>query len=181
MIKKVSSVICVVLLLSCEKQEVNDTFPNARQLVLFQVEYINYAWGFSHSGFLIDSSGVVSLFKYPGDWHHPDSAGYISISDMEDNIRQLDTITFKINKNELLKNFSMLENISKGELIKPPYRAYDAGTTNFSGFLFDTNKQQYKHVLIKRIGDCPLENNSPEAEEVFHWLIGVCITKPLTK
>jgi len=99
MIKKVSSVICVVLLMSCEKQEVNDTFPNARQLVLFQVEYINYAWGFSHSGFLIDSSGVVSLFKYPGDWHHPDSAGYISISDMEDNIRQLDTITFRINKN----------------------------------------------------------------------------------
>jgi len=100
---------------------------------------------------------------------------------MEDNIRQLDTITFEIDKNELLKNFSMLENISKGELIKPSNRAYDAGTTDFSGFLFDTDKQQYKHVLIKRVGDCPLENNSPEAEEVFRWLLRVCTTKPLTK
>jgi hypothetical protein len=180
MIKKGFFVLCVLFLMSCKKQEVNDTFPNAHQLILFQVEYINYAWGFSHSGFLIDSSGIVTTFKYPKNWHHADSTGYISVSDMENNIRQLDTITFTISKNELLKNFSMLEKISKGKLIKPPYRAFDAGTTDFSGFLFDSNKQQYKHILIKRVGDCPIENNSPEAEEVFQWLLKVCIKKPLT-
>jgi hypothetical protein len=176
--KRVSLILCILLLISCEKQEVGDTFPNAHQLILFQVEYINYAWGFSHSGFLIDSSGVVTKFKYPLNWHHPDSTGYISVSEMEDNIRQLDTISFSVNKTAVLKYFSMLENISKGELIIPPYRAYDAGTTDFSGFLFDSNRQQYKHVLIKREGDRPIVNNSPEAEEVFQWLLKVCLIKP---
>ncbi len=179
MIKKGCIIFCTLLLLSCEEQEVNNINLNAQQLILFQVEYINYAWGYSHSGFLIDSSGVVIIFKYPKNWHYPDTTGYISVADMEDNILQLDTITFTVDKNELLKNYSLLENISKGTLIKPPYHSYDAGTTDFSGYLFDLDKNQYKHVLIKRIGDCPLENDSPEAEEVFQWLLRVCTNKPL--
>jgi len=76
-------------------------------------------------------------------------------------------------------NFWLRESVSRGTLIEPPYHAYDAGTTDFSGFLFDPDKNQYKHVLIKRVGDCPLENDSPEAEEVFQWLLKVCTHKPL--
>ena len=179
MTKKGFIIFCTLLLLSCEEQDIKNNYPNAQQLILFQVEYINYAWGFSHSGFLIDSSGVVATFNFPENWHYPDSTGYISVADMQDNILQLDTLTFTVDKNELLKSFSMLENISKGTLIEPPYFAYDAGTTDYSGFLFDPDKNQYKHVLIKRVGDCPLENDSPEAEEVFQWLRKVYLNKPL--
>lgn len=167
-----------MLLVSCEKQKDIDIFPNAHQLILFQIEYINHAWGFSHNGLLIDSSGVATFFEYPQNWNYPDSAGYLSESAMEDNINQLDTISSTIDKSEMLRYFSKLEKISKGELVIPAYRAFDAGKTDFSGFLYDSNKQQYKHVLIKRVGDFPIDNNSPEAEEVYHWLLKVYLTKP---
>ena len=47
----------VLSIMGCEK--LNDSYPNENQLVLFQVEYINYAWGYSHHGILIDSSGKM--------------------------------------------------------------------------------------------------------------------------
>jgi hypothetical protein len=181
MIKNIFFLLCVILLMSCEKQKGNEKFPNAHQLILFQIEYINHAWGFSHNGFLIDSSGVVTSFKYPHNWNYPDSTGYMGESAMEDNINQLDTISFTINKSEMLKYFDKLEKISDGELIVPAYRAYDAGKTDFSGFIYDSNKKQYKHVLIKRVGDFPIDNNSPEAEEVFRWLLRVYSTKPAVR
>lgn len=170
MIKQISFLLCVVLLTSCEKQKGDVTFPNANQKILFQVEYTNYAWGYSHNGFLIDSSGTITLFKYPQSWHNADLKGYISESDMEENIKQLDTISYTIDKSEVLKYFSLLEGILKGELSKPYNRMFDAGETDYSGFLYDQEKKQYKQVLIKRDGDWSIDNNSPDAEAVFHWL-----------
>ena len=162
---------CTALLLGCEKH--NESWPNANQLILFQVEYNNYAWGYDHRGIIIDSSGTVRSFTFPENWHHPDTEGYLSESDMNENIEQLDTGMFSIDKNELFKHFSKLQRISEGELSEPKNTANDAGETDFSGYLYDLSKKQYKHVLIKREGDWSIDNNAPDAEEVIRWLMKV--------
>jgi len=158
----------LLLLMGCEK--INDSYPNANQLVLFQVEYINYAWGYSHHGILIDSSGNVKYFKYPNNWRYPDTAGYITESDMNENIQQLDTVSFIIEKDTLLKYFSMLKGASEGQLSDPYNRMFDAGETIYSGYLYDSIIKKYKHVLIKQWGDWSIDNNSPEAEKIYRWL-----------
>jgi hypothetical protein len=158
----------VLSIMGCEK--INDSYPNENQLVLFQVEYINYAWGYSHHEILIDSSGNVRYFKYPNSWHQPDTAGYITESDMNENIQQLDSVSLTIENDILFKYFSILKGASEGHLSHLVNRMFDAGTTIYSGYLFDSIMKEYKHVLIKQWGDWSIENNSPEAEKIYRWL-----------
>ena len=42
---------------------------NEKQAMLFQVDYVNYAWGYQHNGFIIDNQGnskFMSNFGKPG-------------------------------------------------------------------------------------------------------------------
>ncbi len=166
---------CLALFSGCESifQKQQDVLKNADQLVLFQVEYNNWAWGHQHSGFFIDSSGLVRSFSLPKVWHYPDTAGYISESFMNENLSQADTSKFYINKNEMLEQFSKLGKISEGKLLKPVSRGADMGATSYSGYFYDAAGKLYKKVTIKIWGDWLIENSAPEAEEVYRWLTTV--------
>lgn len=162
-------IICLVLFIGCERNK--ESWPGPDQVVLFQVEYNNHAWGYQHSGIMIDSSGLVRSFSLPKNWHLPDSAGFLSESLMNENISQLNTGSFYVNKNELRDHFNKIWKISEGVLSKPKNTAYDSGETDYSGYLFDATNKRYKQVLIKRFGDWSVENSAPEAEDVYKWLL----------
>lgn len=160
--------ISILLLTGCEKE---DSFnPRLRQQVLFQIEYVNYAWGYQHSGIIIDSTGNVGYFKFPENWNSPDKLGYITESEMNENLRQLRDINYSVRRDTLLNYFSMVETASKGELTDPYNRMFDAGTTVYSGYLYYPTIKKYKQVLIKQWGDWSIDNQSPEAGEIFRWL-----------
>ncbi len=44
-----------LLITGCKKNVV----INEKQTMLFQVDYVNYAWGYQHTGFIIDNEGNV--------------------------------------------------------------------------------------------------------------------------
>ena len=166
---KVGYLFVFILFLSgCEKNDSSDFRLN--QLVLFQVEYVNYAWGYSHSGIVIDSTGNVGYFRLPENWHSPDSLGYISESDMNDNFRQLSDVNVTVTKDALHKYYGMLPDASRGKLSEPYNRMFDAGVTVYSGFLYLPSLKKYKQVLINQWGDWQIDNFSPEAGEIFKWL-----------
>lgn len=156
------------ILASCEKDDNLRPYPG--QLVLFQVEYLNHAWGYAHSGIVIDSAGNVGYFRLPENWHTPDSLGYISESEMNDNYRQLNDVPVTVTEDALLKHYGMLPDASQGKLSEPYNRMYDAGVTVYSGFLYFPSIRKYKQVLISQWGDWQIDNYSPEAEEILKWL-----------
>jgi hypothetical protein len=160
--------IFILFLSGCEKDDALQSHPD--QLVLFQVEYVNYAWGYSHSGIVIDSAGNVGYFRLPESWHTPDSLGYISESDMNDNFRPLKDVPVTVEKEALIKYYAMLPEASQGELSKTVNRMADDGATVYSGFLYLPSIKKYKQVLIRQWGDWEIENYSPDAEEIFKWL-----------
>ena len=166
---------CLVFLMACEKK--NDLFPNSNQLILFQAEYVNYAWGYNHNGFLLDSSGNVRPYKLPKNWHFPDSEGNISQADMNENIMKLDSVSFTIKKDLLLKYFNMLKGASEGKLSKPVNTMFDFGELTYSGFLYDSETGKYKQVLIRKEGDWTTENNSPEANDIYLWMKNIYYSK----
>jgi hypothetical protein len=170
---RICLILCITLFIGCEKllNQQQESWPIPNQLVLFQVEYNNFAWGYQHNGYLIDSSGLVRSFSLPKNWHLPDSLGFISETSMNENISQLDTGSFYVDKNELLENYSKIKKISEGVLSKPKSTGADLGETDYSGYVYDATNNRYKRVLIKRSGDWTTENSSPEAEEVYKWLI----------
>ncbi len=167
--KSIFLAILVILFHSCEKEKV--TFRSAHQLVLFQVEYINYAWGYSHNGIIIDSSGNAMHFNLPKNWHSSDTASYLSVAYLNENLQQCDTVSVTIKKDTMLKYFSMLPEVSEGLLSKPVNTAFDAGTTTFTGYLYDSSINKYKAVLVKRTGDWSISNSAPASEEIYRWLL----------
>ena len=55
----------VLLLPACSNEE----FPVPDdQEIFFEVNYVNYAWGFQNDGFLIDKMGRVRTFDKPKEW-----------------------------------------------------------------------------------------------------------------
>ena len=61
--------ILILFIPGCKK----DTSISERQSVLFQFEYINYAWGYQHQGFIIDNKGNVLTYNNPEGWNFPDN------------------------------------------------------------------------------------------------------------
>lgn len=171
--KKIIIYFPLILLLTISCEETNYNSPGINQLVLFQVEYINYAWGYSHGGIIIDSAGNAKRFSYPESWNYPDTAGYISESDMNENVKQLGKVSLKVEKDSLLRYFNMLEAASEGKLSDPYNRMFDAGETTYTGYFYFPLERKYKQILIKQWGDWEIDNNSKEAEAVFEWLSSV--------
>jgi len=52
-------------LTNCEKDNDGTDISMTNQRIYFQYDYINFAWGYQHSGWLIDSSGNVHCYNKP--------------------------------------------------------------------------------------------------------------------
>ena len=78
--KSFSALLVVNLLvaLACSLFD-QDSKPEIDQNILFESEYVNWAWGYQHSGGYIDKNGDVFSYNYapsdgqwrPEDWEHP--------------------------------------------------------------------------------------------------------------
>ncbi len=143
------------------------------QEIVFQSEYINYAWVYVHEGFVIDSSGNIRTYKLPKIWHFADTNGYISAADMLENIQQLNPPSSKVNKDTLLQNYNKLILAASGVLTEPKVEMFDAGGTVTSGFIYDSKLKKYKQILIRQTGDVYIENQSPYAKEIYDWIINI--------
>jgi len=165
---KFSRLLLLLFLVGCTKA--NEFPPNTGQEIYFQMESINFAWVYYHAGNMIDSSGFVRGYNLPKNWNWPDSLGYIASSKMKENFGQLDTIFTKINRDTLEKYINKIYKASKGPITKPVTQMYDAGTTRFSAYLYDSNSKIYREVLIKQIGDVFIDNKSSEANQIYNWM-----------
>ena len=175
---RITAIIFVLVafsILGCEEKDDTNVYPHPNQLILFQVEHTNNAWGYSHDGILIDSAGNVGYFKYPSNWNSIDSAGYISEEGMIENTIHLDSIYFNLDKNQVFKNFNLVRSVGEGELTEQTNYAYDMGETIYSAFLFDSKSRKYKHVLIQQYGDWSRFNKSPDADQLMIWLKSIYI------
>jgi hypothetical protein len=142
--------------------------------VLFLNSRINYAWGYVHEGWLIDSSGAIRNYNFT----EADSIGYV---------RQTDTLPSKIyNKLKLLakstptgKNISPDTLLSKWKLIKSESSGIlsysrvcaDAGMYRYSAFLYDAHDSpQPKEVICFQMGDEWICNSAAAAKKIARWL-----------
>ena len=89
---------------------------------------------------------------------------------MDSNILETDSVCYKIDKNELNDKIGLISKASNGEISEPVHEMYDAGGTDYSGFIFDERAKIYKKVLLKQIGDFRIDNSSAESVELYEWL-----------
>lgn len=140
------------------------------QELYFQYEYINHAWGYHHSGWLLDSSGNVYCYSLPENWNFPDSLGYITLEEQKFNISQADSVCLLIDKNDLANKIEEIENASNGALSDARSVMADAGSWSYYAFIYEEEASRYLRVLLKQKGDWEIDNTSQAAEDLFDWM-----------
>jgi len=158
----------ILLLTGCEKITEHD------RTVLFEIQYINWAWGYQHSGSIIDAAGNVREFNLPSTWNFPDSEGYISEAGMEENLEQLGEKSCTVSKVEMEKYSDKLIHAQAGKLTTPEHQMCDFGSVSYSGYIYEPGNHRYRYVLIRQTGDFYVENKSSEASDIFEWLTRPC-------
>ena len=161
-----------VLLTACEKEFYN--ISDIDQDVLLKIEYNNMAWGIQHRISLIEKTGSVRIYNLPESWNYPDTDGYITLSELNENLDRESEPACTLDTDDILKYFNKLYKVDPEDLTKPLNTANDAGITRFSGYILDNKSNKYREVLLWQTGDYTIENRSREAKQIFEWLQGLC-------
>ena len=143
---------------------------NEKQAILFQVDYVNYAWGYQHNGFFIDNKGNVQTYKNPQIWNFPDKNFNLSENQVRDNIGHCLNSGKKIPSEELKKYSSYIKNISSSKVTALKNISADAGSMEYICYQFSENTGSYKGSLIKMEGDFTCENLNFFSKKVTIWL-----------
>jgi len=166
----------LIILLSagCKKNSV----VSQQREILFQLEYVNYAWGYQHSGFIIDSQGDILTYNNPEDWNFPDNNFSLTESQVADNISKCKTSDRKVSGEELQKYTSYIKNIASSQVTALKNVAADAGSLEFICYQFHENSGMYKGYIIKMEGDFTCENLNFYSKKVVTWMREINLRLP---
>lgn len=156
----------VLFISGCKKNNV----INEKQVILFQVQYINYAWGYQHNGIIIDNEGNVLTYKNPQNWNFPDKDFNITENQVIENIRNCEYSAKGIPNDELHKYANYIKNISSSKVTALKNVAADAGSLEYICYQFTEKTGIYKGCLIKMEGDFTCENLNFFSKRVSAWL-----------
>lgn len=172
--KKSAGILLLILFISvaltgCKK---NIVLSN-RQSILFEYEYVNYAWNYQHYGFIIDSEGNVFTYNNPDRWNFPDRELRISESQVDENLSVCTHSGIRIPKTELLKYSNHIKNIVSSKVTALKNAADDAGSTEYICYQFSESSGTYKGTIIKMEGDFTCENLNFYSKKVSEWMKGI--------
>lgn len=164
-----------LLLNGCNKESSIDKTSILSQKLFFQYEYINYAWGFQHQGWFIDSTGKVYSYNLPESdtWNSGDENGVISASDLNENLSKAHSTGYTINTRELASKIDLINKAKLGEISEPVQVGADAGAMIYSCYTYDSSTKSYKRVILKKLGDYRVDNNSKSAYYLYKWMESV--------
>jgi hypothetical protein len=156
----------VLLITGCKKSIV----LSDKQVILFQLEYVNYSWGYQHNGYLIDYEGNVLTYNNPEEWNFPGNDLVLSESQVNQNLGKCIQSGKKIPKEELLKYAGFIKNIASSKVTALKNVAADAGSTEFICYQYSEHTGTYKGFLIKMEGDFTCENLNFFSKKVSAWM-----------
>jgi hypothetical protein len=156
----------VLFITGCKKNYV----ISGKQAILFQFDYVNYAWGYQHHGFIIDNKGNILTYNNPEEWNFPDNNLVLNEIQVAENISKCIQTGKKISKEELQKYTNYIENIASSKVTALKNVAADAGSLEYVCYQFSESTGTYKGYLIKMEGDFTCENLNFYSKKVAAWM-----------
>ncbi len=179
MIKSSSKILFLLLLIlsapGCKKNYLSSQKP----AIIFQYEYINYAWGYQHNGFIVDNEGNILTYNNPEDWNFRDKDMILTEEQVAENFSKCQLSRKKISPEELQKYTSYIKNIASSEITASKNVAADAGTAEYLCYQYSGTSNAYKGYLIRTEGDFTRENLNFYSKKVVLWMkdINTSLTK----
>jgi hypothetical protein len=164
-----------VMMTGCKK---NIVISN-RQAILFEFEYVNYAWNYQHYGFLIDNEGNVLTYNNPESWNFPDRELRISEDQVAENLLMCKNSGIRIPKTDLQKYSNHIQNIASSKVSALKNAADDAGSAEYICYQYSESTGMYKGTIIKMEGDFTCENLNFFSKKVAEWMKNINNSIPL--
>lgn len=157
----------VLMFSSCYKEvEPNDI----NQAVVFEYEFENHAWIYTHFGWMIDENGDVKGYTRTDDWNSADENGFISKNDLISNLGMTDTLYFNTDKDKFVDFFEDRFEVLNGTIDTAEQHTADAGVGAMYIYVWDTDKEMYKKQLLASRGDLNTTNQSAPVDSMIKWL-----------
>ncbi|MCP4568493.1 MAG: hypothetical protein GY841_13025 [FCB group bacterium] len=140
------------------------------QKYLFDVTFINFAWGYTCRGFYIDNEGVVRSFDHSHEqWHPASDEGYTE-AELADKYFYNNQQIGGVYKTILNAKFDLVDEAAEGPLSPRVNVCYDAGGVSFKAYQYDAVAELYRPVLLYTAGSWAQKNFAPEAIALLEWL-----------
>lgn len=146
------------------------SYSNEKNELLFQYEYINYAWGYQHSGYIIDNHGNILTYNNPESWNFSDKGLTLTEKQVNDNISMCKQSGKIIPEAEIQKYSGYIKNIASSKVTAMKNVAADAGTAEFVCYVYSESSGTYKRYLIKMEGDFTCDNLNFYSKRVVTWM-----------
>lgn len=141
-----------------------------RQVILFELERVNYANNYQHNGFIIDNEGNVLTYNNPESWNFPDNELRISEEKVTENLSFCVPSGIKIPKQELQKYSNHIPNISSTKVTALKNVAEDTGSAEYICYQYSESTGMYKGTIIRMEGDFTCENLNFFSRKVAEWM-----------
>ena len=155
-----------VIITGCKK----DIVISDRQAILFEFEYVNYAWDYRHYGFLIDNEGNVLTYDNPESWNFPDRELRISEDQVTENLSMCTHSGIRIPLSELQKYSNHIKQLASSKVSALKDAADDAGSAEYICYQYSESSGMYKGTIIKMEGDFTCENLNFFSKKVVEWM-----------
>jgi hypothetical protein len=159
-------IFAILFITGCKKNYV----ISEKQAIMFQMDYINYSWGYQHKGFFIDYEGNVLTYNNPQEWNFPDQGLSISRSQVVENISRCTRSGIRIPTDEFHKYTHYIKNIASSKVTAIKNVASDAGSLQFICYQLSEDSGMYKGHLIKMEGDFTCENLNFFSKKTAAWM-----------
>ncbi len=142
------------------------------QTYLFEYEYVNFAWGYAHYGFLIDTRGEMYSYTYTRTdsvWR-PANSDTLTSQELAQKYDHQRLLIKKIDLGILAEQAGRIEAASAGKLSDWTRRGADMGSWISECYVYETNLNRYRRVILRIRGDNDRDNLSPDARQLADWL-----------
>src|SRR5688500_873455 len=137
--------------------------------LLFEVEYVNHAWGFTWDGYYVDAEGAVWSYSLANPWEHDGQETWTGGELLEKYV-QGRSLTRVLSAAEVAERYEAVGAAAAGPLGPRQGRCADAGTIRYHALVYDAEQERYTRVLLYQAGDVAQANHSPAAQALTEWL-----------
>jgi hypothetical protein len=145
--------------------------PSMKHRIFCEKSYTNFAWGYQHRGVYVDPQGnLYSYASAAGDKPWSPETGSPTEQELERKYSRGRKLIRKIDPQELLEKYRLVEPATKGQFSKRVQEGADRGEIVSQCYSFDAATGRYKEVEFKVEGDWSYENVAPSAKALAQWL-----------
>ncbi len=170
--KQIIPLLLALLLFSCKDSSVNNNVRNSNNSIIFEVEYVNYAWGYSYNGIMIDNEGKEYSYDPAKDTipclYHED--GFYTERELQSKYEHTKKFITTLRSDSLNWSHNLANLVSTTNYSDTTQTGIDAGITTTSFYIYRPQVSKYQKIILKIEGDFSFYNRSQSAVTLAAWL-----------